>query len=152
MLKSKKDTGVAKGQPGIPSTTSGHNSLVQGTVIEGTLRSENDIRIDGTLKGNLECKSKVIIGPSGVIEGDVNCKDAVIEGQFNGTIEVRELLNVRKTAKVTGEVVYGKLIVEGGSVFNVSCSMGRVGQKNNSSRTHSAQPKATSDIAAEHSS
>ncbi len=148
MLKAKKET--TSGPVGNPGATSGHNSLVQGTVLEGTIKSENDIRIDGALKGNLICNAKVIIGPSGKVEGEVNCIDAVIEGQFDGNIEVKELLNVRKTAKVTGDVVYGKLIVEGGSVFNVSCSMG---QTDSPKRLNTGnRSRISSDVAAESTS
>lgn len=100
------------------------NSLVQGTVIEGTVRSENDIRVDGSIKGNLHCDAKVIIGPTGKVEGEVTCKNAVIEGAFDGNITVSELLNIRESAKISGDVTTDKLIVQSGATFNVSCNMG----------------------------
>jgi len=100
------------------------NSLVPGTVIEGTVRSENDIRVDGTIKGNLQCDAKVIIGPTGRVEGEVMCKNAVIEGAFDGTITVSELLNIRESANISGDVTTDKLIVQSGATFNVSCNMG----------------------------
>lgn len=100
------------------------NTLVKGTSIEGTIQSESDIRIDGTIKGSLNCKAKVIIGPTGTIEGEVHCVNAVIEGRFDGTLQVTELLNIRETAEVSGDVKTNKLIVQSGAVFNVSCVMG----------------------------
>ncbi|MEZ4954551.1 MAG: polymer-forming cytoskeletal protein [Saprospiraceae bacterium] len=96
------------------------NSLVQGTFIEGKLKATNDIRIDGTIKGELFCDAKVIIGPSGVVEGTIKCQNAVIEGRFDGNLLVKELLNIRETANVTGEVSYGKLIVQSGAVISGS--------------------------------
>ncbi len=96
------------------------NSLVQGTFIEGKLKATNDIRIDGTIKGELFCDAKVIIGPSGVVEGTIKCQNAVVEGRFDGHLLVKELLNIRETAKVTGEVSYGKLIVQSGAVISGS--------------------------------
>ena len=75
----KKET---KGSSIMPTSTSHSlNSLVQGTTVEGTVKSESDIRVDGTIKGNLHCKSKVIIGPTGKVEGEVRCENAVVEGQ-----------------------------------------------------------------------
>jgi cytoskeletal protein CcmA (bactofilin family) len=112
---------------GTPATHS-LNSLVQGTVIEGTVTSESDIRIDGTIKGKLFCNAKVIIGPAGTIEGEIKCKNAVIEGKFQGTLEVAELLNVREMASVSGDVRTNKLIVQSGAVFSVNCTMGGVKQ------------------------
>lgn len=108
----------------IPSTnSSSHNSLVGGTVIEGTVRSESDIRIDGTIKGKLHCKAKVIIGPGGVVEGEVTCANSVIEGKFDGKLNVSGLLHVKETALVEGEIITNKLIVQEGATFNVNCKM-----------------------------
>lgn len=105
----------------------GINMLVHGTFIEGTIKADNDIRIDGQLNGTLLCKGKLIIGPTGKIEGEVTCTNAVIEGGFSGTLKVEELLSVRETAKITGDISTDKLTVQSGASFNVNCTMG--GQK-----------------------
>ncbi|RMF24731.1 MAG: polymer-forming cytoskeletal protein [Bacteroidetes bacterium] len=115
----KKENG--RGSAIIPSAMSHQlNSLVEGTRVEGTLRAQSDIRVDGTIKGTLLCSAKVIIGPTGVVEGEIQCQNAIIEGKFEGTLKVNELLNIRETAHVTGEVAYGKLIVQSGAVINGS--------------------------------
>lgn len=116
-----------------PTSSSGLNSLVKGTVVEGTVKSESDIRIDGTIKGKLVCDAKVIIGPTGYVEGEIRCQNAVVEGKFEGTFEVAALLNVRESAVVSGEVATEKLIVQSGATFNVTCSMGAGTAKRNSS-------------------
>lgn len=106
------------------ASSSSSNSLIQGTNIEGTIQADKDIRIDGSLQGNLHCKGKVIIGPTGFISGEVQCENAVIEGSFEGTLIVSDVLHIRETAKVEGDVTTQKLIVQPGSVFNVKCQMG----------------------------
>lgn len=100
------------------------NTLVEGTTVEGQVTAKSDIRVDGMIRGNLNCDGKVIIGTTGYIEGQINCESAVIQGRFEGTLNVKELLNVRQTAKINGEITTGKLIVESGAVFNVTCKMG----------------------------
>lgn len=100
------------------------NSLVQGTSIEGSIQADKDIRIDGTLTGSLNCKGKVIIGPTGFISGEISCENAVIEGKFEGVLTVGDVLHVKETAKVEGDVSTLKLVVQPGSVFNVKCKMG----------------------------
>ena len=100
------------------------NSIVQGTTIEGQISSDTDIRIDGIIVGDLNCKAKVIIGQSGSVQGDIKCTNATVEGKFKGTIQVKDLLNVRETAIIEGDVMTGKLIVQSGAIFNVSCKMG----------------------------
>jgi len=64
------------------------NTLTNGTSVEGKINANSDIRIDGTLKGSLSCKGRVIIGPQGYIEGDISCQNAIIEGKFSGELTV----------------------------------------------------------------
>ena len=123
MFGNSKNEPKANGGITTPSTTSS-NSLVQGTQIEGSVIAEKDIRIDGIMKGNLICKGKLIIGPTGQIIGDVQCENAVIEGRFEGILMVSDVLHVKETARVEGDVATQKLIVQPGSLFNVKCKMG----------------------------
>ncbi len=121
----KKSPSSTKKNGFIPSSASLQlNSLVNGTVIEGNINSDSDIRIDGTIKGTLNCTAKVIIGPSGYINGEIRCQNAVIEGRFEGQLEVKEKLHVRETAEIHGDVQTNILVVNAGAVFNVSCKMG----------------------------
>jgi cytoskeletal protein CcmA (bactofilin family) len=121
MFGSNKKKETTKTSNIMPSSTSHSlNSLVEGTTVEGTIQSQSDIRVDGTIKGTLTCNAKVIIGPNGFIEGEIKCQNAVVEGRFQGQLNVRELLNIRETAVVSGEVSYGKLIVQSGAVINGS--------------------------------
>lgn len=135
---SKKE--VSKGN-GTTSSTNSLNTLVQGTLVEGTVRSESDIRVDGTIKGKLICDAKVIIGPAGFVEGEINCKNAVLEGKFQGTLEVSELLNIRESANVSGEVRTNKLIVQSGAAFNVNCTMDSSIKKTTSTGNNSVNLK-----------
>ncbi len=112
----------SNGISGATSTTT--NSLVRGTNMEGSIQADMDIRIDGTLTGSLHCKGKVIIGPTGSIHGEITCENAVIEGKFQGTLIVGDVLHVKETAKVEGDVSTMKLVVQPGSIFNVKCKMG----------------------------
>jgi cytoskeletal protein CcmA (bactofilin family) len=121
----KKDTSSSKKNGLIPSATSHQlNSIVSGSVIEGKISSDSDIRVDGVINGTLNCSAKVIIGPNGKVNGEVHCQNAVFEGRFEGVLKVRELLHVKETAEVIGEITTNKLIVQSGAVFNVSCTMG----------------------------
>jgi len=142
--KKETNSGAKKGM--MPAASSHSlNSLVKGTVVEGTVKSESDIRVDGTIKGNLNCDAKVIIGPSGFIEGDVRCANAVIEGRFEGTLAVVDVLDVRETAEVHGDIKTNKLVVQPGAVFNVVCKMGS--QSNNFEKNLANNlAKSTADI------
>ncbi|RLD21971.1 MAG: polymer-forming cytoskeletal protein [Bacteroidetes bacterium] len=120
------------------------NSLVRGTSVEGTITTESDIRIDGKLTGHLISKGKVIIGPSGEINGDIECQNAMIEGHFSGRLHVHELLQVKDSAHIEGEVQTNKLVVQSGSIFNVTCSMG--GKKMKARRSESLELEKLSKV------
>ncbi len=126
MFKNKsKENGTSSSSASSSSSISGStNSLVAGTNLEGTINAGSDIRIDGTLIGLLDCKGRVIIGPEGKVEGEIICQNAVIEGKFQGKINVKELLNVRENANIQGDVITNKLLVQPGAIYNVNCSMG----------------------------
>jgi cytoskeletal protein CcmA (bactofilin family) len=117
---------AAASTPAKPGTTApaGANVLVKGTTIEGKIVSEGDIRIDGIVRGSLDCKAKVVIGATGVVDGDIICQNALIEGKFDGTLVVKEMLSLRGTAQVNGDISTQKLVVEAGALFNVTCKMG----------------------------
>jgi cytoskeletal protein CcmA (bactofilin family) len=121
-VEETKNTGNSA-RPVLPSGDNALNSLVRGTVTEGNVIAESDIRVDGIIKGNLKCAARVIIGPSGFVDGEINCQNAMIEGKFNGILRVVELLNVKETADITGDVTTGKLTISAGAVFNVTCKM-----------------------------
>ena len=126
MFGSKKTAEEVKttgGKPALPSGENALNSLVRGTTVEGSIVAESDIRIDGTIRGTLTCSAKVIIGPSGLIDGEVKCQNAVIEGKFFGKLRVNELLSIKETAEVVGDVTTDKLLVQPGAVFCVTCKM-----------------------------
>ena len=102
------------------------NLIGAGTVIEGEIKCSGDIRIDGTIIGSITSKAKVVIGSTGIIEGDVSCQNADISGTIKGKINVSELLFLKSTTKITGDIVTGKLIVESGASVTGSCNMGPV--------------------------
>ena len=103
---------------------SSHNNIGYGTKIKGEITCDGDIRIDGHVKGSVSSKAKIVIGESGMIEGDVVCTNAVIAGQVTGTITVNELLTLQSTAVVDGDIIAGKFVVEEGAKFNGKCQMG----------------------------
>ena len=110
--------------------TENNNSVVniigQGTSILGDINSKGDIRVDGTLKGSIKTEGKVVLGKEGVVEGDVICQNADISGVIKAKITVSNLLSLKDTAKLKGDIVTNKLSIEPGAEFTGSCSMGAV--------------------------
>lgn len=99
------------------------NLIGKGTQITGDIHSEGDIRIDGDLAGNVKSTGRVVIGVSGKITGDVICKNCEISGFVEGKLSIEQLLSLKSSAHVKGEILSGKLSIEPGSVFSGSCKM-----------------------------
>ena len=99
------------------------NRIGKSTHIKGDVVSEADFRIDGKLEGSVETSGKIVIGESGVITGKVVCANADIEGKFHGELIVSNLLTLKSTATIEGEVTVSKLSIDPGATFNATCAM-----------------------------
>ncbi|MBS1935183.1 MAG: polymer-forming cytoskeletal protein [Bacteroidetes bacterium] len=94
-----------------------------GTSLKGDITSNGDLRIDGTLTGNINCSAKVVIGANGVVEGDIVGQQADIMGKVNGTIKVKDLLQLKGGSIVNGNIQAAKLQIEPSATFNGECHM-----------------------------
>lgn len=100
------------------------NFIANGTIIIGDFNSTGDIRIDGTLQGNLKSDAKLVLGQNGKILGEIKCKTAEIAGTIEGRITIDDLLILNSTAKIFGDIITGKLAIESGAIFSGNCNMG----------------------------
>lgn len=99
------------------------NRIVEGTSIHGDIVTAADFRLDGNVVGNFTSEGKIVIGPTGSVQGDITCKSIDIEGTFSGKLQAAGMLNVKSKAHIMGEVIVGKLAVEPGAKFEASCEM-----------------------------
>jgi len=100
-----------------------YSKIDKNTLLKGAINAKTDIRIDGTLEGEVETVGRVIIGKDAVVNGKVLCANADIEGVFKGNLTVSGSLSLKAGSNVEGEVFIQKLIVESGATFNANCSM-----------------------------
>jgi cytoskeletal protein CcmA (bactofilin family) len=113
--KSKSENGE-----NIPASAS---MIGAGTSLKGDITSNGDLRIDGTLIGNIIGSAKVIIGANGTVEGDISCQQADIMGTVSGSIKAKELLQLKNGSVVHGNISAAKLQVEPSATFNGQCHM-----------------------------
>ena len=119
MQQQEKTNGNITGG-GIGGTT----LISAGTTLKGDLSSNSDLRIDGTITGNIHSASKIVIGASGVVDGDISGNQADIVGKVSGNIRTKDLLQLRSDCIVNGNLYAGKLQVEPTAIFNGQCHMG----------------------------
>ena len=99
------------------------NRLVEGTKVVGDIVTDSNLRVDGEIVGNIFSRSKVVIGETGKVYGNISCSEADIEGNIDGSIEIEGLLVLRSSSKIVGDIVTSKLHIEEGAVFLGSCHM-----------------------------
>lgn len=115
------------------------NLIGAGTIIEGDITTNGDIRIDGSLTGSINVKGKLVVGVSGILEGEIICQNADVSGTVKGKIGVAELLSLKASSKLTGDIITNKIAVEPGATFSGSCSMGGVIKDIKGERTEKTQ-------------
>ena len=119
MFGNKKEKNMAKENLNIRP-----NTIAQGTVITGDIKTEGSLRLDGELVGTIESNEKIVIGKSGKVKGKIHCKNIDVSGEMEGELIVDELSSFTKSSKVTGNVTTKQLSIEAGALFTGSCDMG----------------------------
>jgi cytoskeletal protein CcmA (bactofilin family) len=122
--KSKNGIKMAKSNNNEPNPSI--NFLGAGTSIKGEITSNGDFRIDGTLAGSINSKGKIVVGQSGNVEGEIQCQNADISGQIKAKVIVKELLTLKATAKISGDLFTAKLAIEPGAIFSGTCDMSQI--------------------------
>lgn len=118
MFTSKEDHKVAE------EISNSSNIIGKGTKLEGDIETFGNIRIEGKIIGNVTTKSKIALGQSSQVEGNILAQNAEVAGEVKGRIEVTDVLILKPTAVINGDIVTNKLIVETGATFNGGCKMG----------------------------
>ncbi len=100
------------------------NLIGGGTKIVGDITSAGDVRIDGHLSGNIVIAGKFVLGATGVVEGNITSVNADLSGEVKGTVKISEMLSLKSTARINGDIETSKLMIEPGAVFTGTCNMG----------------------------
>ncbi|TVQ11366.1 MAG: polymer-forming cytoskeletal protein [Balneolaceae bacterium] len=99
------------------------NMISEGTRIKGELASKSDVRIAGTVDGEIHAEGKCIVTNSGSVKGNISSDEADISGSVNGEIKVATRLILRKSARVNGNIHAKSFLVEEGAIFEGTCRM-----------------------------
>lgn len=113
-----------KNQKEVEELSNSSNIIGKGTSVQGNVETFGNIRVEGKVVGDIKTKSKAAFGQSSRVEGSVLAQNAEVAGHISGTIEVTELLVLKPTATIDGDIITNKLLVESGASFNGKCKMG----------------------------
>lgn len=99
------------------------SALGHGTVIEGMFSFENPVKIDGSLKGEIRSSSALIVGPEAQVNARIKVGTLIVLGSVQGEIEAEDLIEVRSTGCLDGDLVTRRFALEEGGIFNGACTM-----------------------------
>lgn len=120
-MAKKDDNSTSK--PGELNTIIG-----KGSSLEGTIKVENSVRVDGKIKGHVTTTDSLVIGKEGDIEGEIIAKNAIIGGRVRGKINATGKVVLESKAIFQGELKTSRLVIDDGAVFDGRCSMQREGK------------------------
>lgn len=123
MFNSKEDHKVAE------EISNSSNIIGKGTILQGDIETYGNLRIEGKIIGNVKTKSKIALGQSSHVEGNILAQNAEVAGEVKGKIEVTDILILKPTAVIHGDIVTNKIIVESGATFNGGCKMGNAARE-----------------------
>ena len=102
----------------------GELSLIgAGAVIEGKIKTEGSIRIDGKLVGDVHAKANAAVGPVGSIEGNLTGRNITVAGKIQGSVSASEKLILESKSIVRGDIRAARLVVDEGAMFDGKCAM-----------------------------
>jgi len=137
-------------QQDVDKISNASTNIGKGATLQGNIDTFGNVRVDGKLIGDIKSKSKVATGNASIVEGCITAQNAEIEGEVKGSLEVSELLVLKSTAIIHGDILTAKMVVEAGAVFNGKCQMGDLDQiKKKSSGNTASNQETKSDTKTE---
>lgn len=114
----------------------------KGSTFTGIVDASENVRIDGKIIGTINAKAKVVAGLDAIIEGNIHAERAEISGEIIGDIEITDILILRSSAKIHGDIITDKLIMDEGASFNGKCQVGeKVKEVKLSSSSNDEKPR-----------
>ena len=126
MLKKSKKADVEPKVSTNPPTMVDRTIIGDQIYIEGTIRGEEDLLIEGSIKGNIEMKSHhLTVGPKGQVEAEVRAANVTISGKLEGNINATGKVEITKAADFNGEIKAKSISVEDGAYLKAVIELER---------------------------
>lgn len=105
------------------NTTASMTFISEGTRIVGEVTVEHDLRVEGAIKGTVHVGGALVLGPTGVVEGDVVARTATLAGHLTGNIQTLEKLLLESRSVLLGDLQTKELVIQEGALFQGRSAM-----------------------------
>ena len=120
----KKPNSAAPGLSNINDKDAQTTVIAKGTVIEGKFICSENVRLDGTVNGEVRVEKRIVMGDGSSVQGNIFARDAAIKGRIKGDLNVKEALHLMDSAIIEGNISARTMIVDEGARYNGSCKIG----------------------------
>ncbi|MBN8733033.1 MAG: polymer-forming cytoskeletal protein [Acidobacteria bacterium] len=101
-------------------------TIGKSVVVKGQLFSREDLYIDGEVEGSIEMQeSKLTVGPNGRVQAGIKAREIVALGTIHGNVEVGDKIDIRKDAKLVGDIRTVRIVIEDGAYFKGSIDIAK---------------------------
>lgn len=105
------------------------NTIIgKGSIVEGSIKVQSSLRIDGRVKGDITATDSLVIGREGEVEGEIRVKNAIVGGRIKGKVLASGKVVLEAKSSFNGEVKASKLVIDEGAIFDGVCSMSDEGK------------------------
>lgn len=122
------DVGRAAPQPSYIDTKSGLDCdcyIAEGITVEGKITGNRSVGIDGNFEGELDISSRVVIGESGELRGNISAEDVEVSGKVKGNIIADNFMEAKPTGQIIGDIEATRLVIADGALFEGNITMNR---------------------------
>ncbi len=122
-----------------PEPQRGSATIGKGVTIVGNIVSREDLFVDGEIDGQVElAENRLTIGANATVKASIHAREVVIVGRVKGNVEATEKVELRKEARLEGDIRTARIVIEDGAVFKGSIDI----VKNEAKPAPKAQPQA----------
>ena len=113
----------------------GSATLGKNVTVKGQIFSREDLTIDGEVEGTVEChEHRLTIGPNGRVHAGLKAREIVIYGSIQGNVEATDKIDIKKEAKLVGDIKTSRIMIEDGAYFKGSIDIAKAAAQPRSAR------------------
>jgi len=108
------------------SIRSGSAALGKNVTVKGQIFAREDLTIDGEVEGTVEChEHRLTIGPNARVQASLKAREIVIQGSIQGNVDASEKIDIKKEAKLVGDIKTSRIVIEDGAYFKGSIDISK---------------------------
>ena len=110
----------------ISTRASGTAALGKNVTIKGQIFAREDLMIDGEVEGTVECQEhRLTIGPNARVQAGLKAREIVIHGSIQGNVDATDKIDIKKEAKLVGDIKTSRIVIEDGAYFKGSIDISK---------------------------